>query len=72
MDEDRESIDWSGVIAQFVVGVIAGGGAGFLGYLSGGGSLWLWITIPALLAGILAAMFGDRFWVNFVKFLSGM
>ena len=56
-----------GIAVRFFFGAVFGAlvGLGWFAYSGGGGmSLWLWMVIPAILCGILAARFGDDFWHN--------
>jgi hypothetical protein len=57
---DKPKRDWGKTRLHFFCGVVLGAFSGF----AWGGD-WIWIAASALVTGLLAAIFLDRFWENF-------
>jgi len=59
---DWSQRDWFKTWVHFLCGLVVGAGIG--AYVFGE---WLYILIAALVAGILAAIFLDEFWEDFLS-----
>jgi hypothetical protein len=66
MSEDQEHNPWVGRAVRFSCGAVVGLilGLGGLTAADTGGSLWIGLAVSAVIGGLLAATYKDRFWDN--------